>query len=146
MSDTTTTEEVVEEPVEEVAADEPQPLGTADLRAAIFAVDDIQEQYLTVPEWGGIRLLIRGMIGEERAQYMARFTDDDGKINYRELYPNMIVRTCFNPNSPDERVFTEEDITALNQKSGAALERVAQVGTKLSGLDSEAEDRAGNDS
>ena len=118
-----------------------------DLRASILGFDDTQEQGVNVPEWGGVNLLVRGMTGEERADMFRRATDPEtGEMAFDALYPEIIISTCFFPAQPDTRVFQAGDRVALNKKSGAALERVARVALKLSGMDRESREALGEGS
>ncbi len=114
------------------------------LRDRILAAEDIQIEQVEVPEWG-VTVEVRGMDGAARARYMEMFRDDDGRINYVALYPTAIIECVFDPGT-GVRVFQEGDEAAINTKSGKALERVAGVVMRLSGMNEEAEKEAGNDS
>lgn len=116
-----------------------------DIRRHILDYDDTQRKIVDVPEWGGIKLLMIGMNGIERAKYIRQFRNDDGTINYEAMYPSIIIACTHDP-STNERVFEETDAVAVNQKSGAALERLAIIALKLSGMDRDAEKEAGEDS
>lgn len=116
------------------------------LRDQIIAIDDIQTEEVPVPEWNGIVIEVRGMNGHARAKYMEMFRDEDtGRINYPALYPTAIIECCFDPNT-GEQVFNFDDEAIINQKSGKALERLASVAMRLSGMSEDAEKEAGNDS
>jgi hypothetical protein len=120
--------------------------GKLSLRDQILQCDDIQVESVTVPELGGVTLEVRGMDGDSRANWMRDYRDpDSGEINYQNLYPVMVIETCFDPSS-GEPVFTAADAAGLGKKSGAALERVARVSMRLSGLTESAEDELGKDS
>lgn len=115
------------------------------LRDKILAVDDIQTESVPVPEWG-VDIEVRGMNGAARATYMEKFRDEDtGRINYPALYPTAIIECCFDPET-GERIFRPDDEPLINQKSGKALERLASVAMRLSGMSEDAEKEAGNDS
>lgn len=118
----------------------------ASVRENILGYDDVQEDTVTVPEWGGVVLLVRGMSGEERADMFNRAMDSEGNLAFDAMYPEIIISCSFHPDYPEERVFNPGDRLALNKKSGAALERVARVAMRLSGMDREGRDEAGKDS
>ena len=116
----------------------------SDLRAAIFAADDCPREPLEVEQWG-VTLEVRGMTGLERAKFMSSFTDDDGKVNYELMYPSLVINSTYDPET-GEKVFQDGDVANLNAKSGIALEQVAGVAMRLSGMDKKAEERLGKDS
>lgn len=112
----------------------------SDLRALILESDDIPKETLHVPQWG-VEVLIQGMTGAERADLIRQFRNDNGSLNFEKLYPVMIVHTVCDPSS-GERIFDMNDVAAINEKSGQALERVAKVALRLSGMDETAEEEA----
>lgn len=114
----------------------------SNLRDTILRTDDTQRDTVTIPEWGGIELEVRSMTGKERARFLESFTDDQGRVQWEQLYPSLIIATCFDPES-GERVFLPDDHDELNGKSGAALERIAKVGMRLSGMEKDSEEEAG---
>lgn len=105
----------------------------SELRKSILENEDIQQEIVAVPEWGGTKLEVRGMNGKDRASFLRRSTDSEGNIAYENFYPELLIATLFDPES-GEKVFEPADRDALNQKSGAALERLAIVAQRLSGL------------
>jgi hypothetical protein len=113
------------------------------LRDQILNFDDIQIEKLVVSEWGGIEIEVRGMSGKERAQFLRRITGGDGEVNIERFYPELIIATVFDPES-GAKVFEGADRDVINTKSGAALEKIAQVAQRLSGLGStDVEEAAG---
>jgi len=117
----------------------------SELKKSILDYEDIPEETIEIEEWGGIKLLIKGMTGKSRANFLKRASDDDGNIAYDRFYPELIIATVYDPES-QEPVFEGADRTALNQKSGAALEAVARVSQRLSGLGVEDVEEAKKDS
>lgn len=107
------------------------------LRELILSTEDIQSEVVTVPQWGNAKLEIRGMSGKERSRLMQICVDPKTQeIDFSRLYPLIIVATAFDPET-GEKVFSSDDIDALNEKSGAALEYVGKVAARLSGMDRE---------
>lgn len=114
------------------------------LRELIFAADDTESEIVTVPQWG-VDIEVRSMTGKERAAFLESFTDEDGQVRWDALYPSLIIATSYDPET-GEKVFHPDDHDALNSKSGAALEKVAQAGMRLSGMSEKAEESAGKSS
>lgn len=106
----------------------------SNLRELILQSDDIPVETITVKQWGGVELEIRGMNGKERAKLLRGSMSDEGELDFEKLYPLLIVACSYDPETGD-KVFTEADLDLLNSKSGAALETVGQVCARLSGMD-----------
>jgi len=62
--------------------------------------------------------------------------DPKGKMDLQKLYPRLVVLSTYDPET-GQPVFKEGDQDAVNEKSGAALEIIAQVAMRLSGLNPE---------
>lgn len=104
------------------------------IRDTVAAADDIASELVPVPEWG-VSLLVKTMTGHARAKMMASAADPNtGEMDYSKMYPTVIIATCYDPADPSVLAFTEDDISLLNSKSGAVLERLAQVGLRVSGM------------
>jgi len=106
-------------------------------RDLILAADDLKTEEVEVPEWGGV-VLVREMTGMERDQYERRMVQAkgnepginlDGLVNIRAW----VAAACMVDGS-GKRLFTERDVMSLGRKSAAALGRVYDVATRLSGL------------
>ena len=104
----------------------------SELRSKILEADDIEEETITVDQWGGIELLIVGMSGKARANFLKR-SSRGGEVDLERFYPELIITTAHDPETR-ERVFEDADRDAISAKSGAALEQVAQVALRLSGM------------
>lgn len=106
-------------------------------RDTILAAQDIQTEEVEVPEWGG-SVLVRGMTGAERDAFEESVLTGKGRkrdVNLKNFRARLIVKSVVNRKG--ERVFTHADIDALGQKSAAALARVFDVATRLSGMSDE---------
>jgi hypothetical protein len=120
-------------------------------REQILAADDIRRELVEVPEWGG-SVWVRGMTGRERDDYEAgAFTiKPDPQGGRPEVVPSedgvrarLVAFCCVD--EAGQRIFSEEDAKVLGQKSAAALERVFDVGRRLSGVGADAlQDAEGN--
>jgi hypothetical protein len=124
---------------------EATPAGAAELKKLIFEYDDIPTELVAVPEWGDIKVLVKGMTGKSRANFLKRASDNDGNISYDRFYAELIIATVYHPDT-DEAVFEGADRESINAKSGAALETVATVAQRLSGLGGDDIDAAKKDS
>lgn len=105
------------------------------LRDAILSAVDIQEEVVTIKEWGGIKVLCRGMSGRERSAY---FVGNEDREMW-EYTPRLILGNVLDPDTR-EPIFEAEDIDALADKSGVALDRLAKTITRLSGFGEEAKE------
>ena len=104
-------------------------------RAQILAVHDLQSEDVPVPEWGGT-VRVRGLTAAERLEVTRQITTPDGEVD-RGLTLALQIRIPFLCMIGDDgqRLFVDEaDVTALGQKSPAALDRVLAVAQRLSGL------------
>lgn len=114
------------------------------MRDKILALQDIPVESVEVPEWG-VTLEVRGMTGAERTRIMDMAVASGGQMNLQVVYPEIVIATVFDPETGTQ-VFGPSDRDALLQKSANALDRLAQVGMRLSGFTQEATDEAGKDS
>ncbi len=73
------------------------------------------------------------------------FNQDTGQVNMAAVYPDVVVSCVHDPES-GEPVFTDSDKDALMGKSSAAIESIASVGLRLSGIGKDEKDAAGKDS
>lgn len=114
------------------------------LRDQILAADDIESEIVPVPQWS-VEVEVRGMSGTARATFLQSYTNEDGSVNWSALYPSLLIATVHDP-ATGERVFQDGDEDVINAKSGAALEKVAKVALRLSGMEQNAEEEAGKSS
>ena len=115
------------------------------LRDKILAAQDIPTEKVTIPEWD-VTLMVKGMSAGDRIDLMQNAYDvNTGQVNMSIVYPDVVVACVLDPAS-GEPVFTDDDKSALMGKSSAAIERIATVGLRLSGIGKEEQDAAGKDS
>ena len=101
-------------------------------RADILAAEDIDYEYLDVPEWGGT-LRVRGMTGTERDRYDAESFiagQKQGGTPLDEFRVRRVAKCIVDDNGL--RIFSDQDIAALGQKNGAVLDRIDDVIVRLS--------------
>lgn len=115
------------------------------LREAILAVNDIPSEELHVKEWD-VTVLVKGMSAGERITLMQNAYDQQTQqVNMAAVYPDVVVSCVHDPESGDA-IFTPADKEVLMSKSSAAIESIAEVGLRLSGIGSTEQDDAGKDS
>lgn len=112
------------------------------LRERILSAQDIQSERVHVPEWD-VEVEVRSMTGAQRARVLQGATVD-GEVDLERLYPILLIETVYDPET-GEPVFEAADRDALNAKNSGALERIAKVAMRLSGIEPGAEDAAKND-
>lgn len=103
-------------------------------RDAILSASDIKTEDVAVPEWGGT-VRVKGMTAAERDIFETKAVRRRGKdidLNLVGIRATVAAMTIVD--AKGEPIFTEKDVKALGEKSGAALSRVFGVATKLSGL------------
>jgi len=115
------------------------------LRDKILAAQDIPTESVNIPEWD-VDVLVKGMSAGDRITLMQNAYDQKTQqVNMAAVYPDVVVACVFDPDT-DTPVFTDADKAALMGKSSAAIEAIAAVGLRLSGIGSDQEDAAGKDS
>lgn len=115
----------------------------SNLRNQILTAEDIPFESVEVPEWG-TTVNVRGMTGKQRAAFLKNATDAQGNVSFDRFYAELVIASTYDPET-GELVFEPADRDALNNKSGRALERVASVATRLSGLDGSSLEEAKKD-
>lgn len=106
-------------------------------RDAILQADDLAVEVVEVPEWGG-EVMVRGLTGKERGKFQAMMVTQKGNstmLNTAALGEVNVWLCLFGIcDEAGGRIFTDKDFEALAKKSGTALERIASVIQRLSGL------------
>ena len=106
-------------------------------RDAILCASDATTEDVPVPEWGGT-VRVRGLSGRERDEFEASMLVKRGNkrdvslINARAKLVSLAV-----VDEDGTRVFSDGDVAELGNKSAAALTRVYEVASRLSGLSDE---------
>lgn len=108
----------------------------SELRDKIFTSSDIQIEMVEIPEWG-VTVEVRGMSGGDRSEIIDRVqnaSSDGEKVGAGDMVFEVIVACAYDPET-GRQVFTEDDIPTLRTKAAKALDRIAEVGFRLSGMD-----------
>lgn len=104
-------------------------------REQILQADDLPRELVPVPEWGG-EVWVRTLTGTERDTF------ESETLLFRprgESAPNLDAlhqtraRLCARAvcDERGRRLFSDDDVAALGQKSAAALDRVFEVAARL---------------
>lgn len=105
-------------------------------RDDILSADDTRSADVEVPEWGGV-VRLRVMTGAARQAFLraaAKRADEDAG-----LVEALIVACAVDETG--RLIFSPDDVAALREKSGAALQRVFEVAAELNGLTDAAVER-----
>jgi hypothetical protein len=106
----------------------------------ILKAEDNAPEEIEVPEWGG-SVLVRGMSGRERDAFEVSMRDQRTGQRVPGALNNLrakIAARCVVDDDGD-RVFSDSDIAALGEKSAAAINRIFDVASRLSGMSEEDE-------
>lgn len=103
-------------------------------RDKILKADDIEVRELEVPEWGG-SVYVRGMTGRERDQFEAGIVKQKGRnteINMKNARAKLVALCTVDEGG--KRIFSDDDIPLLANKSAKALDRIFAMAMELSGI------------
>jgi hypothetical protein len=106
-------------------------------RDDILQAQDITIEKVEVPEWGG-EVFIKGLTGTERDFFESTIVLFRGKaqqMNLQDVRARLASLTICDVDG--NRLFTEQNVRALGEKSAAALQRVFRIAQRLSGLSNE---------
>jgi hypothetical protein len=109
-------------------------MGSYLTRDAILAAAALKTEDVPVPEWGG-SVLVRELRGRERDEWEASLAVQRGNQMVPDV-ANMrakLVARCV-VGEDHEPLFSQQDVAALGELSAAALDRVFEVASRLSGL------------
>jgi hypothetical protein len=95
-------------------------------KSAILAANDKKMVEHEVPEWGGV-VKLRVMTGTERDRFESEFVGGNKNV---EMVRAKLVAKCL-CDEDGERLFTEQEIPELGEKSAAVLDRLFAECMKL---------------
>ena len=104
------------------------------LRDAILGASDIKTEEVHVPEWGGT-VLVRGLTAKQRDEFESGLIETVGKtqrVTMRNARARLAALSIVGEDN--EPLFSPADVFLLGEKSGAALDRVFAVASRLSGI------------
>lgn len=141
--DATTTVTPDVQPAADIAPQVPaQPSASAsDARQRILSRGSkLAEETVHVSQWG-MDVLVVELTGKARARLLQHAVTSGGNVDLERIYPDLVIASAHFPGDR-LRIFEDTDRDELLQDSGAAIETVASVAGRLSGLDAEAAKRA----
>lgn len=103
-------------------------------RDQILQASDIKTEAVEVPEWGGT-VMVRGLTGKQRDGFEQEITQQKGAkttMNLANARAKLVQLSVIGDDGA--LLFSREDVSALGAKSAAALQRVFDVASRLSGL------------
>ncbi len=106
-------------------------------REAILARRKLRAELVEVPEWQG-SVYVRELTAAERDHWEGKLVNLKGKVatvTFDNARAALAAATVVD--AEGSRLFTVEDVEALGQLSGAALNRVYEVAARLSGITEE---------
>lgn len=106
------------------------------LRETIIAIEDLDREEITIPEWKVEKAYMRELTGTEAAS-LAKVTDG----NY---HPRVVAFALLD--DAGKPVFEPKDWQLLAKKSHTVIKRLAEVALALSGIGDEEEAEIKNDS
>jgi hypothetical protein len=115
-------------------------------RDLILKATSLRTEEVSVPEWGG-SVLVQELRGRERDEFEASLAVQRGQKmvpDVANMRAKLVARSIVGEDG--EPLFTQQDVAALGELSAAALERVAEAATKLSGLNPADVEDMGKDS
>lgn len=102
-------------------------------RQSILDAVDIQQEQVSVPEWGG-DVLVYGLTAGEKDVYEDGMVNATGKkkVTLKDATARL-CSMCIKDENGD-RLFSNDDIAALGKKSAKAMERISDAAMRLSGM------------
>jgi hypothetical protein len=106
-------------------------------REAILAANDLPTEDVEVPEWGGA-VRVRTLTGAQRDAFEAEIVTTNGRKVERNTYNIRAKLVAASVVGEDGKLlFSRTDVEALGAKSAAALDRVFDAASRLSGISDE---------
>jgi hypothetical protein len=95
----------------------------------------LKRELVEIPEWGG-SVYVRELSGRERDEYELAVIDyESGTLARPGMRAELAIRTVCDEKGA--RVFTNEDVDVVGSLSAAALGKIFDVATRLSGISAE---------
>lgn len=111
---------------------------TSTLRELILATDDLPSEDVPVPEWN-CTVRVRSMTAEQRATFAMSGMTEDGEKDTDGLKTSggrVVIMCTYDPET-NESIFNDSDLPMLMRKSARAIDKLAGVAMRLSGLTGE---------
>ena len=105
------------------------------LRDDILGIKDCAEKIIDVPEWGGIKVLVKAFTaGQKNSIWDActTVTDGEAKVDSNRMMILNVIGSAHDPET-GKKIFKAGDFEAVVAKSAGAIERIARAARELSG-------------
>lgn len=105
-------------------------------REQILQAQDIQTVPVEVPEWGGV-VYVKTLTALERSTLEKELVEmrangSPGRIRLEKLRGALVALASCDENG--QRLFSEKDIPAIEQKSAAAVDRIVEAAQKAAAM------------
>jgi len=97
----------------------------------IFATEDIRTEKMYIPEWKG-NVYIRQARGIDQDKFEKEFRGKDGVPNLMHSRARLVASSLYKSNG--ERMFTDDQVIKLSNKSGAVLNRLVDKITEINNI------------
>lgn len=97
----------------------------------ILKAEDIQKEFVDVPEWGG-SVYVKMLTGKERDQLESSVITGPGQRDFENLRAKLIALSVVDENGT--RLFDFNESNLLGDKSARVLDRLFSVAQRLSGI------------
>lgn len=117
---------------------------TVDLAALILAADDLPREVVAVPEWGGVKVEVRGMTAADRDRYIgllrAQIAGGGGEtVRVEGELRDLILSVALHDPATGARLFDAETVGRLAAKNWKPLDRLMKAALALNGDTAEAQ-------
>ena len=120
-------------PNDETATTATRPAPFTISRDQARAGKDERTEYVDVFEWApGGRVRVRSLTATERDDFENALQGEKGKKNMQDVRSKFVVKCCIDDDG--NRLFADADLSWLKQKSAAVIDRIFNVGSRLSGM------------
>lgn len=115
-------------------------------RDDILRADDLPRERVAVPEWGNAEVIVRALTAAERDVYNSalfqvrtktRGKDPEVVYNPQNATARLVAMALVDEQGA--RLFKDSEAETLARKNARALERIAAVARRLSGIDEESQ-------
>lgn len=104
----------------------------------ILSADDLKQELVEVPEWGG-EVLVRELRGRERDAFEEGSLDKQRNLKMTNMRARLVAMSVIDDEG--ERLFTSKEALGLGEKSASALNRLFEVCCRISGITSDDVDK-----
>lgn len=112
------------------------------IRERIAAIRPYSSDTIDVAAWDNVTIEVRSIpLGERNDMLMRVMDPETNKPDVKKLYPELLIETCFDPET-GEKVFSDDDAAFINGRDSAAVDPVAKLALRISGMDDGAEEEA----